>query len=451
MVITRVGIIVSALLFVGLLVLYGVEWLTVYGFITPPARPVHSQELLDDLQLATTGNDHAGVDVATRSFVKAQHQPLRSLVSTNFNDLAFLRSRLEGKRVVLIGENSHGVAEFNWLRTRLVKYLHQELGYDVIAYESPILECDNANALLKTASASEVMKSAIIPVWHTAEINELFDYINSTRSTAKPITLAGLDTQTRIPAAISTERFHALLSPIAPTLAVELHAHEGRILLGLGERKAADLITFYQAVLAALENNRATLLLREKETAHTIDIAIQAVRSRIYFIEQLRAGGSTKEASEIRDRGMAENFRFLVDRSYPNRKIIVLASNHHIGYGTDDKSVPLSMGHWIADRRKQDLFSIGLFMGRGVVAAENRKPYRVLTMSQDTLTATMASAERKFSYFDFAGAPRVSGSEWIFQSINTMYGGLIPNKITPATAFDAGIYIDTVTPPLYVD
>lgn len=37
---------------------------------------------------------------------------------------------------MLLGEASHGVAESNWAKVRLIKFLHQQLGFDVVAFES---------------------------------------------------------------------------------------------------------------------------------------------------------------------------------------------------------------------------------------------------------------------------------------------------------------------------
>jgi erythromycin esterase len=68
--------------------------------------------------------------------------PIRSLVAAgDFSDLAPLADFVGNRRIVLLGESGHGVAEFNHLKVRLVKYLHEELGFDVVAFESSFYEC----------------------------------------------------------------------------------------------------------------------------------------------------------------------------------------------------------------------------------------------------------------------------------------------------------------------
>ena len=44
-----------------------------------------------------------------------------------------------------LGESGHGVAEFNHAKVRLIKFLHQQMGFDVIAFESGLFECFNAD------------------------------------------------------------------------------------------------------------------------------------------------------------------------------------------------------------------------------------------------------------------------------------------------------------------
>ena len=52
------------------------------------------------------------------------HYPLRSLSDVeDFSDLTFLDDLLGSRRIVQLGENGQGVAEFNQIRVRLIRYL----------------------------------------------------------------------------------------------------------------------------------------------------------------------------------------------------------------------------------------------------------------------------------------------------------------------------------------
>lgn len=118
-----------------------------------------------------------------------------ALEGERFDDLEFLRPLLEGKRVVQLGENSHGVRESNLVKARIVRFLHQELGYDVIAFESALYQCYDANLAAAEAPARTTLLSCAFGVWHTEELLPLFEYIRETRQGGRPLRLAGIDVQ----------------------------------------------------------------------------------------------------------------------------------------------------------------------------------------------------------------------------------------------------------------
>ena len=131
------------------------------------------------------------------SWARDHHYPIASIVSTptdQYADLQFLRRVLDGRRIVELGESGHGVAEFSQAKVRLIKFLHEQMGFDVMAFESGLFECYMANQL--TGSGSQMMQYSIFGVWHTEDVRELFNYIKQTQQTDRPLILAGFDTQT---------------------------------------------------------------------------------------------------------------------------------------------------------------------------------------------------------------------------------------------------------------
>jgi erythromycin esterase len=97
------------------------------------------------------------------------------------------------RRLVQLGESSHGVAEFDSAKVRLVKFFHEEMGFDIIAFESSIYECYAANT--SATSGLDMLQRSIFTVWATQEVLPLFEYIQTTQQTEHPLTLAGFDTQ----------------------------------------------------------------------------------------------------------------------------------------------------------------------------------------------------------------------------------------------------------------
>lgn len=93
------------------------------------------------------------------------------------------------RRIVQLGESGHGVADFNHAKVRLIKYLHEAMGFDVIAFESAVFECYSADARAATSAAASTMRDCIFGVWHTDEVVPLFEYIKSTHATSRPLRL----------------------------------------------------------------------------------------------------------------------------------------------------------------------------------------------------------------------------------------------------------------------
>jgi erythromycin esterase len=114
---------------------------------------------------------------------------------TDFSDLQFLKPLIGQKRVVQLGESAHGTAEFSSVKTRLIKFLHQEMGFEVVAFESGLFDCFRANERMDFRSAAQAMRACTAGVWNTTEVLALFEHIKSSRSTPRPLFLAGFDIQ----------------------------------------------------------------------------------------------------------------------------------------------------------------------------------------------------------------------------------------------------------------
>lgn len=61
---------------------------------------------------------------------------LNEPASQTTEDLSFLKEAVQDKRIVVLGESTHGAKEMNQSKIRMIKYLHEEMGYDVLAFET---------------------------------------------------------------------------------------------------------------------------------------------------------------------------------------------------------------------------------------------------------------------------------------------------------------------------
>ena len=334
-------------------------------------RPTPSQIILDDSALAR----HGSLPDVNRDWQKdamARHMPIRSLFSDDFSDLQFLKPLLKGKRLVMLGESGHGVAEYSWMKARLIRFLHQEMGFDVLAFEGSMTGAYYVDKGISEKSADDSLYNAVFGTWHTEEVKQVFSYLKASRKQSRPLAFAGFDIQNSSAhartsaASLFKQMLGAIKSPLAARVD-EIEKTLSQVKYASPSLEAvAEVSSFYREVLGALTMHHAKL---EKAFAREPAIAklvVQEVQSRIKLVEFLRLSASDpKSSSDVRDAMMAENLNFLLDKIYPDRKVIVWAHNAHIGTGYPWNGVNKNMGAWIAETRKPETYSIGFFMGRG--------------------------------------------------------------------------------------
>ena len=431
-----------------------------------PPRPAEDRtRLLSDSELVVVDSAPPDVDSAAAAWVSANAHPIRSLGASDFSDLEFLRPLLEGKRIVQLGESGHGVREFNLAKVRLIQYLHEALGYEVLAFESSLFGCDRAGRDAASLSASQLMTGCIFGVWHTDEVLPLFEYVRETRRTSRPLILTGFDSQTSGRADTGRTAF---LTRVVETLdagyAARVRATDSAFeaarrtgeLRDYATRERDRLMQFYDYLAAWMETSMDRLIAASPNAPVEPALARQTALSMSAFVRQYAASMGL-ERTEARDRAMADNLDFLLDVLHPGKKVMLWAHNFHIqhrGFGGEAPRDSLqgrmrTMGTWVAERRRPELYTVGLYMYRGTAAYNSRKVYRVQAAGSGTLEAILHRSPWKYTFVDLSQAKSEPGTAWMRQSLNAREWGTNPMKIVPREEYDGLLFIDTTWPPDY--
>jgi erythromycin esterase len=440
------------------------------GTPTPPPPPpiaIPTDRLLTDAELVTSLDSLAPTEPDVRvAWAKGAAHPIRSLTyDGDFSDLGFLTTALQGKRLVQLGESGHGVREFSLAKVRLIKFLHEELGYDVIAFESSLFACWDADARAESLDGAGLLTSCPFGVWHTAEVLPLFEYVASTKKTARPLTLAGFDVQFSAPTdARRWALVRRVLGAAGDTVAANHWAAFDSTFwaayrtAGTADVMGAYVQTNYDALTGGYDSLAAAIVARRAalEAASgraPVAVALQSVRGMRPFLGELRAFMNIRLADELRDRGMADNVDFLLDSLYPGKKVITWAHNFHIR--NDGKAVEpdptRNMGSWIAVRRRAETYTVGFYMYRGAAAWNTRVSYSVQTpRDANTLETILYTARLRYSFYDVAHEPQTAGSRWLWDPIPALDWGTFPYTMVIRDQYDGIVFIDTTSEPKYL-
>jgi erythromycin esterase len=133
------------------------------------------------------------------AWLQANASPLRSIdpADADFSDLEPLVRAIGDARIVMLGEQIHGDGATFEAKCRLVKFLHQRMGFDVLAFESGLYEMWKAwDAVRAGEDVRDTAKRSILYVWSfSREAQPIIDYVGANARSDRPLEIAGFDCQ----------------------------------------------------------------------------------------------------------------------------------------------------------------------------------------------------------------------------------------------------------------
>ncbi len=354
------------------------------------------------VRLMTMGQD----TLLTRDFLAEQVVPISSVSpsETATDDLGFLKQELEGVSVVMLGEQSHGDGASFLAKTRLIKYLHEEMDFDVLVFESGLMDCNRVwNAIKAGADSLGVFDLGLFPVWtQSKQVAPLMQYVLDQAKSTDPLILAGFDIQPTGSAmpmarrlgelkdflkahitAFNEEDYPTFFGLMAnPQMAMRQKPDTGQKALFAEEVRKME-----QAILASASGAEAHIVARAvRNLKQTFDL---------FWHADLRKPGNTPHVFNLRDKGMAENMTLLREHIYPGKKMIVWGANTHLGYGrgflggfdgrdaADPGMVP--MGQYLKIDLRDELYTISFTSYEGKVGSMRGDVFDIPPAAEGTL------------------------------------------------------------------
>jgi len=162
--------------------------------------------------------------------------PLRTVrAGSGFDDLRPLETVLRGRRIVALGEASHGTSEFFRMKHRMLEFLVREMGFAHFAMELSPEDGQVIDAYIHGAPTDP--RRVLYWPWATTEVMEMIEWMrayNAERGSAPGLTFHGIDPLSGDRDPVMAANVSRLLARAGPEARVVLWAHNGHISRGPG-------------------------------------------------------------------------------------------------------------------------------------------------------------------------------------------------------------------------
>jgi len=279
--------------------------------------------------------------------IAAHAAPVRiaATADDDFADLAPFGQAVGHARIVALDEQTHGGHEEFVLKTRLLRYLHERLGFDVLVLESGFFDVGRLQQQADAGGRLDDLAPGNIFFMYskTAEGRAMLRYVDATRSTRHPLTLVGMDSQLS-----GTLSQAALVPQLAAFLAAHRsYAPESRDWPGFAATVAA-LTALRQAPPSADERGafERECVQLERELAALGDAPRAGVGSAGWWgrvVAGLRAQATQRWVAprgNARDQAMGDNVVWIAEHLPPGRRMIVWGHAIHLMHDAPNVEAP---------------------------------------------------------------------------------------------------------------
>lgn len=392
---------------------------------------------------------------------------------TDFSDLMPLMEKIGGARVVLLGEQSHGDGPVFLMKCRLVQFLHEVMGFNILAWESGLFDCREMEAALhKDMPLHEAIAKGIFSIWGRSEqVQPVFAYARTTYDTTRPLEMTGFDCQ--FSSMASADYFPQKLSAFLHSSGKQLLSSGDQDLLSRAinfqnfQKLTADDRLKYNEIIGRLpgliEDNQR--LLEKTNSRKEISFWIRIAKNLPALYDVVERGSDKNRKrkatdNNVRDEAMGQTLNWLIEEIYPKEKIIVWAASMHnmrrgheiyrTGRVSGEKYFPYedvkTMGDWVFEEFGEETYNITFTAYKGKAGPWfSKKPFDVPDAPEGSFEYNLHKTGKKLLFVDLTSL-KDQPDHWIRQDLLARPLGYAPMITDWSRHFDAVIFMEDMLP-----
>lgn len=418
-------------------------------------------------------------DAPTAESLRPYVTKVRSINPTDeeFSDLTPLISKIGNARVVVLGEATHSEGTTSKAKARMVRFLHQKMGFDVLAWESGLFQTHALNDALRNADMPlhQAKRLLMAGGWANEEaIDPVFQYARASWKTSRPLEMSGFDTGKPRGASQFFKEFFTYLGE--RNSVVKLMDEEWKQVDVLQKRgygffsAEVPLESDRQKQRRVLQNLSEKLRTNKKELIKTFSQKVLTFAERFIHdslmseeINQIRQTKGGLAWNIARDEFMADSFRWSMENLYSDRKVIIWAATAHLIRNgdrienltsKDSYQTAHHMGNHLYPWLGNDLYTIAFTAYGGRIGDIFPEGSGLESQTEDAAPAppnsfeeTAHSLKHPYLFLDLRTVPK---SHWLQKKFVSLALGRLENSAQWSDIIDAFFFIDEAEPIRYL-
>ncbi len=395
--------------------------------------------------------------------------PISTVEAGNgFEDLMPLKDILKDKKIVAMGEATHGTSEFFKMKHRFFEFLVEDMDYRVFA-----MECDggggqviNDYILNDKGSLEEALEATKFAVWRTEEVEDMIKWMkeyNDEPSHKEKIRFYGFDmqgiTDTLPRLSFYLDSIDKEVKTYVEEMIQPLYKDQMNI-KNYSTQEMKNLKTQLNEVKVKLQVNKEKYIADNLKSSYemalwNLDLVIQFID---YYYTSNGIESITISNSNLRDKYMADNVKWIQEheKEQGNDTIMLWAHNLHVSHIDEEY---IYMGKRLKDKYEDEYYSIGFEFSRGDFTSHGEssgiyEAFHIDNNDPNYLCYSFDKTKIPISFLDFKSASTnnvvsefLSNRQYIHVFGDNYLGSEVSHSFmySPRNLFDGLIYIKETT------